>query len=201
MFNDWLGNACKQLGLSPEFINRLRTDDDWSFVIKAGALMEAALRHVLVERLGEEQLQEEKLQKVFAKMPQYQRIEWAVGLSLLETEQEAFAKKLAEFRNAVVHDVTNVDVNLVRYVSKFDQDKQTSFVDSCRFAFGPGFETDEITGLALNFPKEVLWAALTVVIATLYHHIIPKLQTHDVNVRDGIVFGDDVSAEINRPSE
>ena len=69
------------------------------------------------------------------------------------THTEAFAKKLAEFRNAVVHDVTNVDVNLVRYVSKLDQDKQTSFVDSCRFAFGPGFETDEITGLA---PKGAL---------------------------------------------
>jgi len=162
--------------------------------------MEAALRHVLVERLGEEQLQGEKLQKVFARMPQYQRIEWAVGLSLLGTEQEDFVKKLAEFRNAVVHDVTNVDVNLVKYVGKLDKGQQQSLVQSCSFAFGAGFEPDEIKTLALNFPKEVLWAALTVVIATLYHHMIPKLQTHDVNLSEGAEAGDEFSAEMERPS-
>src|SRR5205807_8135781 len=68
-----------QLGLPSEFCNRLLGEDDWSFVIRIHALLEAAITHLLIETLREPRLR-----------PLFSRME----LSNFVAGKVAFAEKL-----------------------------------------------------------------------------------------------------------
>ena len=167
---EWSQDVSKRLGLGTDFIHSLKDEDDWSFVIKANALLEAALTHALVKRLGED-----KLQTVFAKMGQRQRIRWAADLELLGKDERIYADNLNWLRNEVVHDVTNVDLDLVQYFKDLDASKRDSFLSSCSFGFKPHVTPDLIARVWLNNPMLIVWIALHYAIAPLYDFLPSKV--------------------------
>ena len=171
----WSQNVCKRLGLDPDFIHSLMDEDDWSFVIKANALLEAALTHALVKKLGGVQ----KLRSLVQMLGQSRRIGLAVELGLLGKNEQRFMVMLNGLRNTVVHDVTNVDLDLVKYFKELDDGKQTSFISSCSFHLGPDVTQDLIAKLWLKSPKLMLWIPLHFAIAPLYDFLPSKV---DVSV-------------------
>ena len=54
----------KSLGLTPGFIEQLKTDDDWSFIMKAHALLKGGMAQFLTHHLGKPSL-EKLLSKMF----------------------------------------------------------------------------------------------------------------------------------------
>jgi hypothetical protein len=54
-FEDWV---TRRLGLALSPSRTLETDDDWTFVIKMHAIVEAALNHLLIVRLNDPKLSE-----------------------------------------------------------------------------------------------------------------------------------------------
>ena len=192
---EWSRDVCKRLGLAPVFIYSLKDEDDWSFVIKANALIEAALTHALVKKLGGvEELQGNKLLKVFIKMPQYQRIQWAVGLGLLGEDEKRWMVVLNNVRNDVVHDVTNVDLDVTTYFEKRLKDGDwQSFVSICSLVMS-NITKDQVDTWWRRYPKTLIWIILHSVMESLYDFLPSKLDM--ASLSDGAEAGDEVSAEI-----
>jgi len=53
LFEDWI---TRRLGLSQSPLRSLENDDDWTFVIKIHAIVEAGLNHLLKVRLNDPKL-------------------------------------------------------------------------------------------------------------------------------------------------
>jgi len=51
-----LERAATELGLPPSFFNELIQENDWSFVVKAHALLESIVTQALLEHVGEKKL-------------------------------------------------------------------------------------------------------------------------------------------------
>ncbi len=94
-------------GLSDDFLDRLINDgDDWSFVVKGHALLEAAFNQFLVQALGRP-----SLSTFIARMQlgggRTGKLAMAVAIGGITPGTNTFANRLNEIRNTVVHDVDN----------------------------------------------------------------------------------------------
>ena len=124
----------ENLRLPIGFFESLAQEDDWSFVIKLHALMEAAVTHLLVETLAEPSLQD-----IFSRLDmsntQTGKLAFADKLGLLGKDVPRFIRTLSELRNEFVHDVSNVDVDLVTFIQELPVGRQKGL----RKAFGWSF--------------------------------------------------------------
>lgn len=88
-----------QLGLPSGFLEGLRTEDDWSFIIKIHALIEAAVSHLLCTALGNDRLID-----VFSCLDlsdkRRGKMAFAGALSLLGKSDRRFVSSL---QNSVTH--------------------------------------------------------------------------------------------------
>jgi hypothetical protein len=105
-----------ELDLPSGFLERLKEEDDWSFIIKAHALIEAAVSYLLCGALGKPALAE-----VFSRLELSDKhrgkVAFASALDLISKPDRRFIASLSELRNALVHDVRNTGFNLSRHVA------------------------------------------------------------------------------------
>src|SRR5882672_547760 len=138
---EWVTEFEKELGLSNGFfVNLLLKEDDWSFVIKLHALVEAAVAHTLAATCGE------KLLDVFSRLElgssTIGKLAFAKALDLLDEGERKFIRRLSEIRNSFAHDVRQAGRTLADYVSKLDKNQLKSFGDGV----GPLGQTIELDG-------------------------------------------------------
>lgn len=121
-----LAHLEKSLNLPAQFLEKLVGEDDWSFIIKVHALLEAAFSHLLTEYLGKPELSE-----IFSRMELSNshtgKIVFAEKLNLVDKDTRRFLRKLSEIRNQFVHDVSNVNLDLNGYIRRKDKNGQTEF--------------------------------------------------------------------------
>lgn len=102
-----------------DFIKRLESDDDWSFVIKMQALIEAAVTEAVVARTGEE-----KLKRVIKRLPlvddEIGKLTIGRDLGLLTKPQRRFVQKMAALRNQLAHRVESVDFTFPEYLATLE---------------------------------------------------------------------------------
>lgn len=162
----------KALGLQPGFLENLHSQDDWSFIVKAHALVEAAISHLLCRALGRDELAD-----VFANMElsgkTSGKIAFVKALSLLEEPDRRFINSLSELRNHLVHNVLKVQFDLQQYTGTMPPDQFASFAKKFN-SFSNG-ERVEYQGKSLP-PEEVfrqdaktgiLWSTM-VTVAIIY---------------------------------
>src|SRR5438876_8460305 len=107
----WVGAFEKEIGLPGGFFLRLLVkEDDWSFVIKLHALIEAAVSHLLATICGD------KLLTVFARLGTRSKLGFAKALGALDKDERIFIGKLADIRNSFAHDVRQAGATLAAYV-------------------------------------------------------------------------------------
>ena len=120
----------KDLGLPEGFLEGLRKEDDWSFVIKIHALMEASVSYLLLQHFGDE-----RLGAIFDFLElsdkRKGKIAFVSALDLLPVECRRFLSKLSEIRNSLVHNIKNVGFALSAYVQGLNKDQFEVFVNSC----------------------------------------------------------------------
>jgi hypothetical protein len=159
----------ERLGLQRGFFGRLRDEDDWSFVIKGHALLEAALARVLANELHRPELLE-----VFARLDMadsdFGKLKFAAVLKVVSPENRAFIKKFGEIRNKFVHNVAHVGLTLREYFAR--QDKQQ--LDSSDVALDRILDTEskqklkaQGVRLLLSDPNRLLVSSLGLVLADL----------------------------------
>src|SRR2546421_5756295 len=125
---DWVTDFEKELGLHKGFfVNLLLKGDDWSFVIKLHALVEASVAHTVAATCGE------KLLDVFSRLELSSdtmgKLAFAKALKLLDEGERKFIRRLSEIRNAFAHDVRQAETTLDEYVSKLNPNQLKSFRD------------------------------------------------------------------------
>ncbi len=124
----------KQLGLPPRFLRGLYDhEDDWSFVIKSHAFLEAALTHLLADHLGKEDLL-----PVFAYLETSNirtgKLAFVKAFDLLDKGARRFIHTLSELRNDLVHEVSNVNFNFETYLEQLSERQRKEFVSAFDYA-------------------------------------------------------------------
>lgn len=161
----------RDLKIEPGFSTRL-DEDDWSFVIKSHAFLEAALSHLLSNALSEP-----ALQTVFANTETSNnrsgKLAFLKHLDLLDEDARRFIRSLSELRNSLVHDIGQVGFSFSDYVGSLDKQQTDSFVKAFGyFANGPTFEHEgaslDTRGFLLANPKQGIWFSVMALCAVIY---------------------------------
>jgi len=156
-----------RLGLPPEFYAKLLEEDDWSFVIKANALVEAACSDALAARFHAPDLAER-----FATLDLGHKKHGKVALlratGAIEKEQAAFLQLLYELRNSLAHNIRHVGFTFSSYLEESEPKVRAAFVKQVGHGIKP-----EVLGVArdtfvVENPKLALWATLSEVLACLH---------------------------------
>lgn len=162
-----------KLGIKPGFFNSLDDDDenDWSFVIKLHALVEAAVSHLLTE-----QLHRPELSGLFARLDISNettgKAAFVKALALLDKPERRFMTALSTLRNGLVHDVRNVDFDLLQHIEKMDKEQQGAFLRD--FNLLSTEITDNIRNLFRHDPRQALWFSGMAFLGIVYLKIKPK---------------------------
>lgn len=120
-----IGSLEENFGLEKGFFFMITKEDDWSYIIKLHALLEAAVSHLLTKVLGKEELS-----GVFATLDMSDKVAFVESLNLLDTGNRRFIRKLSKYRNKLVHDVSNVRFSITENVKSLNKDARKDFVES-----------------------------------------------------------------------
>jgi hypothetical protein len=83
-----LGDFESSLGLQPGFIDSLGIGDDWSFIIKSSALLEAGVSHLLTHHFGNPNLLDISTRMTWS--PQAGKLAFLNALNLLDQSRRPF---------------------------------------------------------------------------------------------------------------
>jgi len=153
--------------LGSGFLIRLYKEDDWSFVIKAHALIEAAASQLLAHQVGDH-----RLSRIFERLElsndQTGRVAFLKALGLLNDRERRFVRSLSELRNRLVHNVHNVRFRFADEIATMAPNQRRAFMDWATFFADPGLPQNTWRETALTDPKRAIWfAALMLVGACL----------------------------------
>lgn len=161
-----------KLGVKPGFFESLDDEDenDWSFVIKLHALVEAAVAHLLTEQLSRPELTD-----LFAHLDISNKTTgkaaFVEALALLGKPERRFMSSLSELRNKLVHDVRNVNFDFLQYVERMNKDQQAAFLNN--FNLLATEITDDVRNLFRHDPRQALWYSGMAFLGIVYLKIRP----------------------------
>ena len=149
----------RDVGVEPDFLLRMREEDDWSFVIKLHALLEAATAHLLTHHFADRRI--EPHFHALRLTGRAGQLELAKRLELIGDHEARFAQRLSELRNSLVHEISNIGFRFETYVTQPSEPKATEFVRD----FGDAWiEELEINGarvsrrdMTLANPRVTVW--------------------------------------------
>lgn len=156
-----------KLGLKSGFFDSLDSDDenDWSFVIKAHALAEAAVSHLLTERI-----QRPELADLFSRLDMSNKMTgkaaFIKALGIFGEGERRFISAFSELRNRLVHDVRNVNFDLLEYVEALTEKERETFLKN--FNIISTEVTDNIRNLFRHDPRQALWYSTMAFLGLVY---------------------------------
>lgn len=143
----------KDLKIPPCFYKTLLKEDDWSFIIKLHALIEASVACLLVKSI-----KEPKLENILVALPMSNKIRYLKELSLLN-DYRGFIQALSEIRNGFVHEIKNVNVPLDEFLKQNNCAKSKLSSALKEFCENSEIESESKTFMSsakIN-PKTVIW--------------------------------------------
>ena len=123
--SDFVVTLEADLGVPRSFLVKLPLDDEWSFVIKVAALVEAAVSELLLSAIPDERIHPQ-----FAKMKLRGpdgKIAFLTALGLLSREQRRFIDELYSLRNAIVHDIRRASFTFDEHFSNLSPEQVKNF--------------------------------------------------------------------------
>ncbi len=120
-------NMEKELNITQGFLYNLKDQDDWSFVIKAHSLLEGSVSQLLSQVMGNENFNE-----IFSQMElsnkKTGKVAFVKALNILEKRDRRFISFFSELRNKLVHNVSNVDFSIEKYVNSLSKAKERELI-------------------------------------------------------------------------
>lgn len=157
------------LRLPSGFFGKLVYDDDWSFVIKLHALIEAAITHLLTMHFGQPALAE-----VFSFLEMSNqrtgKIAFARASGLIDSDIKRFVQKLSELRNQFAHNVTNTTLTLRQFFSSLD----VSDLNGYRKGFTLGFQKEDEKNIKTG-PDQINSKELLKFLSAINFDDVPRL--------------------------
>lgn len=159
------------LGLPNGFYEKLLQEDDWSFIIKLNALFEGACTEVLSSCLGTAKITEALANLEFAHS-KCGKIAMLKSLDAITTQQASILRTLAELRNNLVHNISNVNFSFSNYVSSKDENQKKSFLKTLGHGIQEHIQFEGKSVPRNTFveenPKLALWLTAAEVLACLH---------------------------------
>ena len=142
-----------------DFLFELLNDNDWSFVIKAHALLETIITELIVCKI-----EETKLKPLIDKIPlhdtQVSKIKILKTYDLITKEQETFIKTLSEIRNMIVHKFENINFSFSEYVAGLDKNQKKSWKNKIVWFEYSDKTSNDMKNLSLTNPKNAIWFSI-----------------------------------------
>jgi aromatic ring-cleaving dioxygenase len=114
------GTLERRIGIPEGFFWSLRMEEnDWAYVVKLSVICEAALTHMLVLAVGNDQLYDH-----FSDLTQARRLELAKQLGILSDADRHTLGAIAQVRNSFAHKVENLKGSLRQYFLGRTQDQK-----------------------------------------------------------------------------
>lgn len=120
-----------RIGLPKNFVHRLTSEDDWSFIIKLNALFEASATHLLTSRLQAPELEGSFSYLDFGNS-KFGKVALLKKLGCIDSDQAKFLQMLFELRNKLAHDVKQVNFELSNYISGLDSNQRKAFINAVK---------------------------------------------------------------------
>ena len=111
--------------LTDTFIDGLTDDDDWSFVIRFHALLEAGLNHLLVTHFNDHRMND--LLSDLSTNGRTGKIAYIKRLDLLSPAARTFIRVFSVARNNAVHDVRQTRFSLRAYAESLPANERDSW--------------------------------------------------------------------------
>ncbi|WP_409522339.1 hypothetical protein [Nitrincola sp. MINF-07-Sa-05] len=162
----------EKLGIEPGFFDSLDNDEenDWSFIIKMHALIEAAISHLLTEHLGKAGLAD-----IFSRLDMSNKATgkaaFIKSLGLLDEAERRFISSFSELRNKLVHDVKNVNFDLAEHVENMNSKERDIFLKN--FNLLSTEVTDDVRNLFRFDPRQAVWYASMALLGIVYLRVQP----------------------------
>lgn len=148
-----------EIGLPANFLIELKDNDDWSFIIKTHAYLEALLSHAISEAVHRKELSD-VLCKLDMANTQFGKVILSEKLGLIKSDGKKFLLKLNKLRNFIAHNVQQIKFEFSSYLKTLDKNQKTEFINAFSY-----FACDEdmrdhreiVVDLILNNTKITLW--------------------------------------------
>ena len=185
----------KRVGLPKGFFDSLLSENDWSFVIKTHALVEACLVNAICSKLGRSEL-ESVVARLETANKQSGKLAFAEKLGIVNRTQRRFIVALSELRNQLVHNARATGFTFEEYWAGLSEDRHFQICVALAMAEEPyrPAEPNEIKLISLvnEVPKVGIGFATALVLTDLYSHALEG--DLDVAVRD---FGSSLMAHVS----
>lgn len=148
------------------FVNELLQGDDWSFVIKTQALLEACITEAVLVRLGDE-----RIKKTVETIPlvgeEVSKLRFAKDLGLMDAPQRRFIKRIASLRNRLAHRVECVNFKFPEYIASLDRDGRKDWQESVVWFGNEPASREQWRDIALTQPRSAVLMGAFLVAALL----------------------------------
>jgi hypothetical protein len=163
LFRDTVRGLIGDLREKGNVLHGLLKQDDWSFVIKAHALLEAAVTQLLIANIGSP-----SLASFIQRLPlggQFGKIKLCEELALLSDPQRKFIRWFSELRNPLVHRLEKVTFTFKEHVGSFTKEQARSWANAIVWFSQDDLEMQRTwKGIATSTPKYALYMCLYLVI-------------------------------------
>ena len=159
------------LGLPQGFLAQLENEPDWSFVIKAHSLFEAAINRLLLESLDKPGL-ENVIDSMTMGSRRQGKLAFVYAMNLLPDSLLRFVLGLTQLRNMLVHRIENVSFSFSTYLASLAPADVNNFYEWARIG-----ETKEAVAngekvsrrdFLLTHTKRAMSSAVLMLLAYIY---------------------------------
>lgn len=162
-----MGQLEKRLKIPKGFCAALWKEDDWSFLIKIYALLEAALTQAIIRKVGSR-----AIASFIARRGISEKLRLAQGLKLLTKDHTEFVDQLVELRNPLVHTVRQLNFSLKTFLTKSKKAKRQSIRGRLLRIFATDDRQDKgVQRMITRDPKFVIWTGTLYLVDRLVAHI------------------------------
>lgn len=141
-----------------DFLLRLYDEDDWSFVIKLHALIEASTTQLIVRKVGHEAIRA-SIERMPLSGDEVSKLRLTKDLGLYTKEKRTFVRRLSTLRNLLVHNVANVDFKFASYIATLSDPERKAWKDAVCWFRVSGSSADFWRQASIDNPKLAVWMA------------------------------------------
>lgn len=159
-----------KLSLPQGFFDSLKSEGDWSFILKCHALMESSCSFLLTSYFNNPNFED-----VFSRLEMSDKkkgkLAFLQAVGLVVPEEVRFIAGLSELRNKIIHNIQGVNFSFSDHVSSLDKNQRQAFVKSFGYVY---LKTDENgksvvngTEFALADPKATVFSGVKFILAVI----------------------------------
>lgn len=164
----------EELQLPAGFIESLEQEDDWSFIIKSHALIEAALSTWIASHLDQPELIE-PLSYIEIGHPKYGKVALTASLRLTSPYDRKLINNLTKLRNLLAHRIDYISFDLNSYISSLDKNQKQQFFDAFSYFYirtdSNGKPVYPEKDVVFNNPKQAIYLGVLMLLAFISVHM------------------------------